>query len=170
MGERGKTPTTPPHIDANIHAAVPKNPPKRVFLGFQFSEIANMSSVTPETPTHLRVNQGRMEVAVPLHDLVVREILPGLGIDPASYWSHLEGVLSELAPKNNILLLKRYKLQAEIDTWHQSRCDAPHDHAQYRKFLEKLAICCPKAPTSKFHPRKSMRKSPALPGHSSWCR
>ena len=164
MGEWGKTPTTPAHIDANIHAAAPKNPPKRVFLGFQFSEIANMSSVTPETPTHLRVNQGRMEVAVPLHDLVVREILPGLGIDPASYWSHLEGVLSELAPKNNILLLKRYKLQAEIDTWHQSRCDAPHDPAQYRKFLEKIGYLLPEGPDFEVSPTKVDEEIACLAG------
>ncbi len=102
---------------------------------------------TPDTQhTHIRVNHGRMEVANPLHELVVNEILPGLGIPPARFWTMLEEILSELAPKNNILLLKRYKLQAEIDTWHQSRCDAPHDHAQYKKFLQKIGYLLPEGP------------------------
>lgn len=113
-----------------------------------------MASETPESSvsTHVRVNQGRLEVAVPLHELVVKEVLPDLGIAPADYWTHLESVLSELAPKNNILLLKRYKLQAEIDTWHQSRCDAPHDHGQYRRFLEKIGYLLPEGPDFEVSP------------------
>lgn len=101
---------------------------------------------TDNSTTHLRVNQGRLEVSKPLHELVTGEILPDLGIDPTRYWASLESLLSELSPRNNILLLKRYRLQAEIDTWHQSRCDAPHDHAQYRKFLQKIGYLLPEGP------------------------
>ena len=101
---------------------------------------------TDNSTTHLRVNQGRLEVSMPLHELVTGEILPDLGIDPTRYWASLESLLSELAPRNNILLLKRYRLQAEIDTWHQSRCDAPHDHAHYRRFLQKIGYLLPEGP------------------------
>jgi malate synthase len=93
--------------------------------------------------THTPVNNGRMEIATPLYDLVINEVLPGLDLKPAAFWAMLEDVITELAPKNNILLLKRYKLQASIDTWHQSRCDAPHDHGQYKKFLEKIGYLLP---------------------------
>ena len=72
---------------------------------------------TDTATTHTRVNGDRMEVAKPLHDLVVNEILPDLEMDPVWFWSMLEEVITELAPKNNILLLKRYKLQAEIDKY-----------------------------------------------------
>jgi malate synthase len=96
--------------------------------------------------THTRVSNGRMEVANPLYALIVNEILPGLDLDPSAFWAILEEVITELAPKNNILLLKRYKLQAEIDTWHQSRCDAPHDHAQYKKFLQAIGYLLPEGP------------------------
>ena len=89
-----------------------------------------MTAGISATATHIPVNQGQLEIARPLYQLVVDDILPGLGIDPVDYWRMLEEVVTELAPKNNILLLKRYKLQAEIDTWHQSRCDAAHDHGQ----------------------------------------
>ncbi|MBM4227753.1 MAG: malate synthase G [Gammaproteobacteria bacterium] len=101
---------------------------------------------TDNSTTHLRVNQGRLEVSKPLHELVTGEILPDLGIDPVRYWASLEDLFGELAPRNNILLLKRYRLQAEIDTWHQSRCDAPHDHAQYKKFLQKIGYLLPEGP------------------------
>ncbi len=112
-----------------------------------------MTAGIPATATHIPVNQGHLEICSPLYQLVVEEILPGLGIEPANYWRMLEGVVTELAPRNNILLLKRYKLQAEIDTWHQSRCDAPHDHAQYKKFLEKIGYLLPEGPDFTVNPQ-----------------
>ena len=115
-----------------------------------------MTAATPTaaaTATHIPVNHGQLEIARPLYQLVVEEILPGLGIDPVEYWRMLGEVITELAPQNNILLLKRYKLQAEIDTWHQSRCDAPHDHAQYRRFLEKIGYLLPEGPDFQINPQ-----------------
>ena len=87
-----------------------------------------------------------MEVSRHIHDLVVNEILPDLGMDPNSFWARLEEVITEMTPKNNILLLKRYKLQASIDTWHQSRCDSPHNHAEYTRFLQKIGYLLPEGP------------------------
>ncbi len=113
-----------------------------------------MTAGISATATHIPVNQGQLEIARPLYQLVVDDILPGLGIDPVDYWRMLEEVVTELAPKNNILLLKRYKLQAEIDTWHQSRCDAAHDHAQYRKFLEKIGYLLPEGPDFQVNPQQ----------------
>ena len=112
-----------------------------------------MTAGIPATATHIPVNQGHLEICSPLYQLVVEEILPGLGIEPANYWRMLEEVVTELAPRNNILLLKRYKLQAEIDTWHQSRCDAAHDHAQYKKFLEKIGYLLPEGPDFTVNPQ-----------------
>ena len=112
-----------------------------------------MTAGIPATATHIPVNQSHLEICSPLYQLVVEEILPGLGIEPANYWRMLEEVVTELAPRNNILLLKRYKLQAEIDTWHQSRCDAPHDHAQYKKFLEKIGYLLPEGPDFTVNPQ-----------------
>jgi len=112
-----------------------------------------MTAGIPATAIHISVNQGHLEICSPLYQLVVEEILPGLGIEPAHYWRMLEEVVTELAPRNNILLLKRYKLQAEIDTWHQSRCDAPHDHGQYKKFLEKIGYLLPEGPDFTVNPQ-----------------
>jgi malate synthase len=111
-----------------------------------------MTTGATDTATHTRVNNGQLEISNPVYRLVVKEILPDLGLDPAKFWAQLEALITELAPKNNVLLLKRYKLQAEIDTWHQSRCDAAHDHQQYRKFLQKIGYLLPEGPDFEITP------------------
>ena len=113
-----------------------------------------MTPGVSDTATHTRVNGGQLEISNPVYQLVMNEVLPDLGIDPVRFWAQLEELVTELAPKNNILLLKRYKLQAEIDTWHQSRCDAPHDHEQYRKFLQKIGYLLPEGPDFDITPTK----------------
>ncbi|MCB1615410.1 MAG: malate synthase G [Pseudomonadales bacterium] len=96
--------------------------------------------------THIRIDNSDMEIAKPLHTLIINEVLPDLGIEASHFWNILQDVITEMAPKNNILLLKRYKLQAEIDTWHQSRCDAPHNHELYKEFLKKIGYLLPEGP------------------------
>ncbi len=96
--------------------------------------------------SHVTISNTDLEVSVPLYELIVKEILPDLGMEANYFWSMLEEVISEMAPKNNILLLKRYQIQAEINTWHQSRSDAPHDHQQYKKFLQKIGYLLPEGP------------------------
>ena len=106
-----------------------------------------MSSGVLQTATsHVNIPDSALEVSVPLHNLVVNEILPDLGIEADSFWALMQEVIAEMAPKNNILLLKRYQIQAEINTWHQSRSDAPHDHEQYKKFLQKIRYLLPEGP------------------------
>lgn len=93
--------------------------------------------------THVQIANSDMAISKPLYDLVINDVLPDLSMNADEFWPKLEEVITEMAPKNNILLLKRYKLQAEIDTWHQSRCDAPHDPEQYKQFLQKIGYLLP---------------------------
>ena len=102
--------------------------------------------ITDTATSHVSIPGSTMEVSVPLYDLVVNEILPDLGMEADFFWSLLEEVVTEMAPKNNVLLLKRYQTQAELNTWHQSRSDAPHDPAQYKKFLQKIGYLLPEGP------------------------
>lgn len=95
---------------------------------------------------HIEIPDSFLSVSKPIYDLVVGEILPDLGMEQTAFWGLLDEVIREMAPKNNMLLLRRYQLQAEIDTWHQARCDAPHDHQQYKKFLEKIGYLLPEGP------------------------
>ena len=96
--------------------------------------------------THIEIPDSFLSVSKPIYDLVVNEILPDLGMEPKAFWELLDEVIRKMSPKNNMLLLKRYQLQAEIDTWHQARCDSPHDHQQYKKFLEKIGYLLPEGP------------------------
>lgn len=105
-----------------------------------------MDSRLNRTTSHIAIPNSEMAVSKPIHDLIVNELLPDLGMEAAAFWRILEDVITEMAPKNNILLLRRYQLQAEINTWHQARCDAPHDHAQYKKFLQQIGYLLPEGP------------------------
>ena len=86
--------------------------------------------------SHVAIPNTNIEVCKPLFDLVINEILPDLGIAAESYWKRLEDVVTEMAPKNNILLLKRYQLQAEINTWHQARCDTGFTLGAYTRWSD----------------------------------
>lgn len=101
---------------------------------------------TKTNSSHIAIRDTNIEVCKALHDLVTHEVLPDLGMAAMTFWTLLEEVIIEMAPKNNILLLRRYQLQAEINTWHQARCDAPHDHARYKKFLEQIGYLLPEGP------------------------
>jgi len=105
-----------------------------------------MKSGTSNSSTHKAIAGTTLEVCKPIYDLVTKEMLPDLGMEAAAFWQILEEVITEMAPKNNILLLRRYQLQAEINTWHQARCDAPHDPVAYKKFLQKIGYLLPEGP------------------------
>ena len=106
-----------------------------------------MSYRLADTATsHRSIPETSLVVSVPLYELVVKEILPDLGMEQSAFWELLEDVIGEMAPRNNLLLLKRYQLQSEINTWHQSRSDKPHDPEQYKKFLQKIGYLLPEGP------------------------
>ena len=66
---------------------------------------------TPATP----VRVGRLRVAEVLHRFVEEEALPGTGLDPAAFWSGLDDLVHDLAPRNRELLARREELQQAID-------------------------------------------------------
>ena len=68
-----------------------------------------------------RVTVGNLRVAQVLYDFVNDEALPGTDIDPDRFWSGVDKVVADLAPKNQDLLARRDDLQAQIDKWHRAR-------------------------------------------------
>ena len=88
-----------------------------------------------------RQQVGGLQVAKILHDLVADELLPGSGIEADHFWSSLEKIVVDLAPRNRELLARRDELQAQIDLWHR---DNPSlDEATYRAFLEEIGYLLP---------------------------
>jgi len=82
-----------------------------------------------------RVIVERLSVARVLYDFINREVLPGTGVPEAGFWTRLDRIVHDLAPRNRALLAKRDALQAQIDEWHHARKGKRFDLAAYRAFL-----------------------------------
>src|SRR3954470_18760497 len=83
-----------------------------------------------------RVQIGGLGVAASLHRFVEEEALPGSGVDPQTFWSGLDAMVHDLAPRNRELLARRDELQSRIDDWHREHPGAPD--ASYPDFLREL--------------------------------
>jgi len=90
-----------------------------------------------------RVTLGRLQVAANLKRFVEDEVLPGTGIDAAAFWSGLDQLAHDLAPKNRALLAERDRLQLELDAWHKANPGPIQDMAAYRTFLESIGYLLP---------------------------
>ena len=93
---------------------------------------------------HSRI--GGLKVARALHHFIKTEVLPGTGIDEAAFWSAMDSIVHDLAPRNRELLAKRAELQARIDEWHKARRGKPHDAIAYKAFLEDIGYLKPEGP------------------------
>jgi malate synthase len=93
-----------------------------------------------------RIAVASLSVAKVLHDFIVKEALPGTGVSEAGFWSGLDRIVHDLAPKNRALLKKRDALQAEIDDWHRARKGRPVDLAAYKVFLAEIGYLVPEGP------------------------
>jgi malate synthase len=90
-----------------------------------------------------RIQEGGLQVAESLHQLLEREILPETGISAARFWSELEQLLKDFTPRNRQLLATRDDLQARIDEWHREHPGSDYDRAAYRGFLEEIDYLLP---------------------------
>ena len=90
-----------------------------------------------------RIQEGGLQIAKVLHDLVANEVIPGTGISSDQFWASFEKLVTELGPRNKALLAKRDELQAKIDEWHLSRQDQPRDPAAYKEFLTEIGYLLP---------------------------
>jgi malate synthase len=84
-----------------------------------------------------RIQQGSLQIADTLYNLVNDEMIPGTGLNAAEFWQSLEHILDDLAPKNRALLEKREHLQAQIDEWHRQQ-NGQLDAVAYKQFLIKI--------------------------------
>lgn len=85
-----------------------------------------------------------LQVATVLHRFIEEQVLPGTGIDSATFWKGFDAIAHELAPKNAALLAERDRLQAELDKWHQANPGPIRDLPAYRGFLEKIGYLAPR--------------------------
>ena len=95
--------------------------------------------------TH-RTNRHGLQVDQILADFIETQALPGTGITPDQLWAGMADLATTLGPKNRALLDKREDLQAQIDAWHRSNRNAPHDHEAYKAFLTRIGYLMPEGP------------------------
>ncbi|MFC6446276.1 malate synthase G [Shinella zoogloeoides] len=77
-----------------------------------------------------------------LYDFLVKEALPGTGVDAERYFSDFSAIVHDLAPENRALLAKRDALQEKIDAWYRQN-GAPSDMAAYEAFLREIGYLLP---------------------------
>lgn len=87
---------------------------------------------------------GSIKVSGVLHDFVVNEALPETNIDAACFFSGLEKIIQELAPRNAALLQRRAELQKQIDLWHRE--NRYFDATRYESFLTAIGYLLPEEP------------------------
>jgi malate synthase len=90
-----------------------------------------------------RVSVGGLRVARVLYDFVNDEALPGTGIDPDSFWTGVDKIVTDLTQKNQDLLTRRDELQSQVDKWHRNRVIGPIDPEEYRSFLAEIGYLQP---------------------------
>jgi malate synthase len=96
---------------------------------------------------------GRLKIAAILHAFIDKEALPGTGIAPAAFWSGLEGLIAEFAPRNRALLERRDELQARIDAWWREHKGLAFDVSTYTNFLRDIGYLIPESPTTQIETR-----------------
>lgn len=79
-----------------------------------------------------------LKVAGELIALIERDVLPGLGLDAAAFWSGAAAMFERSAPENRALLARRDALQAQIDDWNRARRGQPYDVAASEAFLKEI--------------------------------
>ncbi|MFA4937784.1 malate synthase G [Brevundimonas sp.] len=79
-----------------------------------------------------------LKVAGELIALIEQDVLPGLGLDGASFWAGAANIFERFAPENRALLERRDALQAQIDHWHRARRGQPYDVGASEAFLREI--------------------------------
>ena len=94
-----------------------------------------------------RMAKNGLHVAKELVDFTEHTLLLDSGIRGRDFWRGFAEIITDLAPKNKELLLKRDTLQAKIDAWHLERKGQDHDEAAYKSFLTEIGYLVPEGGT-----------------------
>ena len=90
-----------------------------------------------------RIQAHRLQVATTLQRFIDEQVLPGTGIDRATFWHGFDALVHDLAPKNAALLAERNRLQAELDAWHAAHPGPIANMRAYRAFLTRIGYLVP---------------------------
>jgi malate synthase len=83
-----------------------------------------------------RIAEQGLQVAPELHHFINHEMLPAVGVSPATFWQGFADIVHELAPRNAALLAERDRLQIALDQWHATHPGPIKNPKAYRRYLE----------------------------------
>ncbi|MBQ0756881.1 MAG: malate synthase G [Amphritea sp.] len=114
-----------------------------------------------------RIQAGGLQVAEVLYNFVNQQVIPGTGVTEEQFWSGLDAIVHDLAPKNRELLAKRDAIQEQIDSWHRENRAKGFDFAAYKAFLKEINYLLPEgedfsATTSDVDPEMATMAGPQL--------
>ncbi|WP_428036114.1 malate synthase G [Amphritea sp.] len=114
-----------------------------------------------------RIHTGGLQVAEALYNFINQQVIPGTGVTEEQFWSGLDAVVHDLAPKNLALLAKRDAIQEQIDNWHRENRTNGLDFAAYKSFLQEIGYLLPEgedfsATTSNVDPEMATMAGPQL--------
>ncbi len=92
-----------------------------------------------------RIEQHGLQIEQVLYDFLVREALPGSGVDADAFFAGFSKIVHDLAPRNRELLAKRDRMQAALDDWYRKN-GAPVDLPAYEAFLREIGYIVPEGP------------------------
>jgi len=93
-----------------------------------------------------RIEKNGLQIEPVLYDFLVKEALPGSGVDAERFFAGFSEIVHDLAPRNRELLGKRDRLQAALDDWYRKN-GAPVDLAAYETFLREIGYIVPDGPS-----------------------
>lgn len=85
-----------------------------------------------------RTTNKRLQVATVLHQFIEQDVLPGSGVSSDAFWSGLDKIVHDLAPKNRALLAERDRIQTELDQWYRANPGPIQDQQAYQTFLRSI--------------------------------
>jgi len=87
------------------------------------------------------ISHGELGIAKSLYDLVNEEVCPNTNVEPEQFWTELEGIIKDFAPRIKAHLATRDDMQAKIDQWHRENNSA--DAGLYKKHLTDIGYLEP---------------------------
>ncbi len=83
-----------------------------------------------------QINVGKLSIAEPLYQLVSDKVCPGTDVSPEHFFTELEKIIADFAPRIKTHLETRDAMQAKIDQWHKD--NKSFDPAGYKDYLQSI--------------------------------
>ena len=91
----------------------------------------------------IRIECAGLQVDPEIHALLENEILPGTGLEAATFWRALADIAARFTPRNRELLAIRDDMQASISAWHKANPGIDYDRAAYKAMLTDIGYLLP---------------------------